>query len=353
MIRIALVGAGLIGREHVSLIAKHPLTQLAAVCDLTPDSKDFAQSLNVPHYNAWESMLDEVNPDGVIIALPNQLHEPVALACIKRNIACLIEKPIAESLPAAWRITLAAEKTGSPVLIGHQRRHSPDIRAAKKAIESGQLGPLIAVNGMTLFDKPDDYFQASWRTKAGGGVLLINLIHDIDVLRHLVGEIESIRAFTSSATRGFEVEDTASIAIRFENGTLGTFIISDAAVSPWAWEYSSGQALYHPSQPGPCLFITGRKAALSVSDMYLWRHRQENEYWQHPLIREYLEPEQSLTYVNQLEHFIAVIQRTASPLISARDGLHTLAATLAVARAGQEDRSVLVADLLAEARAHP
>ena len=87
--------------------------------------------------------------------------------------------------------------------------------------------------------------------------------------------------------------------------------------------------------------------------MYLWRHRQENEYWQHPLIREYLEPEQSLTYVNQLEHFIAVIQRTASPLISARDGLHTLAATLAVARAGQEDRSVLVADLLAEARAHP
>ena len=351
MTRLALVGAGLIGREHITLINDYPSAKLVAICDLTPESLSFAKDLGVAHYSVWDTMLDEIKPDGVIIALPNQMHEPVALACIHRNIACLIEKPIAESLPAAWRITIAAETTGSPVLVGHQRRHSPDIRAAKKAIETDKLGPLVAVNGMTLFDKPNDYFNATWRTKAGGGVLLINLIHDIDVLRHLVGEIESIRAFTSSKTRGFEVEDTASSAIRFENGTLGTFIISDAAVSPWAWEYTSGQALYHPTQPGACLFLAGRKAALSVSDMYMWRHAHEKEHWQHPLVREHLTPERSLTYVNQLEHFIAVAQRKAQPLISARDGMHTLAATLAVARAGLEDKSILVADLLAEAKA--
>jgi predicted dehydrogenase len=208
----------------------------------------------------------------------------------------------------------------------------------------------VAVNGMTLFDKPDDYFKAEWRTKAGGGVLLINLIHDIDALRYLVGEIESIRAFTSSSNRGFEVEDTASLAIRFENGTLGTFVISDSAVSPWAWEYTSGQALYHPSQPGACLFLAGRKGALSVSDLYMWRHAQPHEHWQHALVREHRAPERSLTYVNQLDHFIAVVQRKVAPLISARDGMHTLAATLAVSEAGRQDSSVLVADLLADAK---
>lgn len=347
--RIALCGAGLIGREHITLIEGHPGTTLAAICDPSPEAATLAQKLGVPHFTDFAPMLDAVKPDGAIVATPNQTHAPVALACIERGIACLVEKPVAESITSAKKIVAASEKSGVPVLVGHHRRHSPDIRAAKRAIEAGELGPLVAVNGMTLFDKPDEYFKAEWRTKAGAGVILINLIHDIDALRHLVGEIESIRAFTSSAIRGFEVADTASLAIRFENGVLGTFVISDAAVSPWAWEYTSGQALYHPKQPGPCLFLAGRKAALSVSDMYLWRHAEANQHWQHPLIRDYRPGDGSLTYVNQLEHFIKVIRREVQPLISARDGMATLAATLAVEKAAAEDRAVTLTEMLAGA----
>lgn len=346
MTRIALMGAGLIGREHVELIRSHPRAELAAICDPAPQAAEMARALGVPCYADRDAMLDEAKPDGVIVALPNQLHAPAALACIERRIPCLVEKPIAESIASAKLIVDASERSGVPVLVGHQRRHSPDIRAAKKSIEAGELGPLVAVNGMTLFDKPENYF-VDWRRKEGGGVLLINLIHDIDALRHLVGEIESIRAFTSNDVRGFEVADTASLAIRFENGVLGTFVISDAAVSPWAWEYTSGQALYHPSQPGACLFLAGRKGALSVSDMYLWRHAQEGDHWQHALVREHRAPERSLTYVNQLDHFLDVISGAAKPLIPARDGMMTLAATLAVDKAGRENRSVSIAEMIA------
>jgi predicted dehydrogenase len=201
---------------------------------------------------------------------------------------------------------------------------------------------------MTLFDKPDGYFDVEWRRSVGGGVLLINLIHDIDVLRHLVGEIDSVRAFTSNAHRGLAVEDTASIAIRFVNGALGTFVISDNAVSPWAWEYTSGQALYHPSEPGPYLFLSGRKGALSVSDLYLWRHAKESDHWQDRLVRESRSGDGSRTYVNQLDHFLAVVRRQAKPLVDARDGMATLAATLAVDRAAREDRTVTLAEMLAE-----
>lgn len=350
MTRIALMGAGLIGREHAELLASHSAAEIAAICDPSPEAAKLASRLSVPHFVDYDRMLDEAKPDGAIIALPNQLHAPAALACIARGIPSMIEKPIAESIASAARIVEASERSGVPVLVGHQRRHSPDIRSAKRAIDAGELGPLVAVNGMTLFDKPDDYFNTEWRRKLGGGVLLINLIHDIDVLRYLVGEIESIRAFTSSARRGFEVEDTASISIRFVNGVLGTFIISDGAVSPWAWEYTSGQALYHPTQPGPCLFLAGRKAALSVSDMYLWRHANENEHWQHSLVREHRPGGGSLTYVNQLDHFVDVIRGEAKPLITARDGMATLAVTLAVGVAAREDRTVALSEMLAEDR---
>lgn len=348
MTRIALLGAGLIGREHAELLSSHPEVEIAAVCDPSPEAASLAERLSVPHRTDYLAMLDEIRPDGAIVALPNQLHAPAAIACIERGVACLIEKPIAESVGAAAQICAAAERHNVPVLVGHQRRHSPDIRAAKQAIESGALGRLVGVNGMTMFDKPTEYFNMEWRRKVGGGVLLINLIHDIDVLRYLVGEIESIRAFTSNAQRGFEVEDTASISIRFVNGALGTFLISDNAVSPWAWEYTSGQALYHPAQPGPSLFLAGSKGALSVSDLYLWRHANEGEHWQHPLVREYRGAPGLPTYLAQLNHFLAVIRREEQPLISATDGRATLAATLAVARAAAEDRTVTLSEMLEE-----
>lgn len=350
MIRIALLGAGLIGREHAALMAAHSGVSLVAICDPSPEAAALAEQFSVPHRTDYVATLDEMRPDGAVIALPNRLHAPAALACIERGIACLVEKPIAESPAAATRIADAAARKGVPVLVGHQRRHSPDIRAAKRVIDAGELGEIVAVNGMTLFDKPAGYFNVEWRKRAGGGVLLINLIHDIDVLRHLVGEIESIRAFTSNARRGFEVEDTASIAIRFGNGALGTFLISDNAVSPWAWEYTSGQALYHPAEPGPYMFLAGRKAALSVSDMYLWRHVDRNGHWQHPLVREYRGAAGSPTYLKQLDHFLAVIRREEKPLITAQDGAATLAATLAVSRSAREDRTVTLAEMLEEGR---
>ncbi|WP_188518522.1 Gfo/Idh/MocA family protein [Alsobacter metallidurans] len=348
MTRLALVGAGLIGQEHATLIARHAGATLAAICDPAPTAVATADRLGVPLHADLAAMLDQCKPDGVIVASPNQMHRAAAIACIERGIPCLVEKPLADTVEAAFAIVQASEQSGVPVLVGHQRRHSPDIRAAKRTIDEGALGPLVAVSGMTLFDKPDRYF-VDWRKQAGGGVLLINLIHDIDVLRWLVGEIDSVQAFTSSAVRGFEVEDTASLAIRFRNGALGSFVISDAAVSPWAWEYTSGQALYHPTQPGAALFLAGRKGALSVSDLYLWRHADPDGDWQDPLVREHRPVERSLTYVNQLDHFLDVVKGAVAPLISARDGMMTLAATLAIARAGRENRAVAIAEMLADA----
>jgi predicted dehydrogenase len=346
LIRIALLGVGLIGREHATLIAAHPGAELVGIADTSPAAREYAVSLGVPFHVEYASLLDEVRPDGAVIALPNHLHVPAGLACIERNIPCLVEKPVAETIEAAQRLVTASEGRGVPVLVGHHRRHSPDIRHARRIVQSGQLGDLVAVNGMCWFDKPDDYFAAEWRRTQGGGPLLINLIHDIDTLRFICGEIESVRAFASNAVRKFAVEDTASVAIRFESGVLGTFSLSDAVASPWSWESTSAQALYFPHQPGAYLFFGGRTASLSVSDMYLWRHARPGGHWQDPFVREHTPLDTSRAYVNQLDQFLAVIARQAMPAVTARDGMLTLAATVAITVSAREDRTVPVRELV-------
>ncbi|WP_206114983.1 Gfo/Idh/MocA family protein [Rhizobium anhuiense] len=345
--KIVLMGAGLIGREHAALLRANPRVELVGVADVSEAAKAVSDEFGARFFTDIGAMLDRMRPDGAIIALPNALHVEAALACVERNIPCLVEKPIADSLDAAMRLVAAAEKTDVPVLIGHQRRHSPDIAKARQIVADGILGRLVAVNAMWMTDKPAAYFDAAWRREPGGGPLLINLIHDIDCLRFICGDIDEVMAFTSNAVRSFEVEDTASVSVRFAGGALGTLLMSDTAVSPFNWDTAAGQALYFPHQPENSYHLAGTKAALSIPCMDVWRHETEAGHWQHPLVRQHITLDGSRAYENQLNHFVDVIEGKAEPLISARDGAMTLATVLAIARAGRENRTVAVSEMLA------
>lgn len=338
--KIALLGAGLIGREHAALLSANRYTKLVAIADPAEAAKDLASEYSTRHYPDYEKMLDEMRPDGAIIALPNALHADAAIACVERGIPCLVEKPVADTLAAALRLVEAVERTGVPVLIGHQRRHSPDIAKARQLVQDGTLGRLVAVNAMWMAKKPHAYFDAAWRRQAGGGPLLINLIHDIDCLRFICGDMEEVLAFTSNEVRKFGVEDTASISVRFSSGALGTLMMSDTAVSPYNWDTAAGQALYFPHQPENAYFLSGTTGALAVPSMDLWRHEAEDGHWQHPLVKRHVTLDGSRAYNNQLSHFIDVITGKAAPLVSARDGMMTLATVLAITRSGNEGRPV-------------
>ncbi len=340
VLRLALMGGGLIGREHAALISAMPGADLAAIADPAPAAGLVASEFGARHYLDYQVMLDEVRPDGVIIALPNALHADAAIACIERGIPCLVEKPVADTLEAAMDLVAAAERADVPVLVGHQRRHSPDIAQAKQLVADGLLGRLVGVNAMWLADKPEAYFDTAWRRQTGGGPLLINLIHDIDCLRFICGDIEEVMAFTSNSARGFEVEDSASISLRFSSGAVGTVLMSDVAVSPYNWDTAAGQALYFPHQPENAYFFSGTKATLAVPSMDLWRHETEKGHWQDPLVRQHVTLDGSRAYVNQLAHFMDVIAGHTKPLVSARDGMMTLATVLAITRSGRERRPI-------------
>jgi predicted dehydrogenase len=341
------MGAGMIGREHARLVSQHAKTELVGIADPAPGGATLAKELGVAHFADYRAMLDTVKPDGAIVAVPNKLHVDAGLACVERGIVSLVEKPLADTLEGAKRLAAASETAGIAMLTGHHRRHSPDIREARRVVRSGAIGALTVVNGMWLADKPGAYFDATWRRESGGGPILINLIHDIDCLRFICGEIESVRAVVSNAARGFAIEDTAAVVLTFENGAIGTFVLSDSVVSPYNWERTSGQGAYFPHQPGDCYFFGGREGALAVPSMTLWRHQKKDEHWQHPLVSVHQSLDGSRTYANQMDHFVAVVRGEAKPVIDAREGMLTLAATLAVARSAREDRAVIIKHMIA------
>ncbi|MEL6573387.1 MAG: Gfo/Idh/MocA family oxidoreductase [Pseudomonadota bacterium] len=326
--KIAVFGAGLVGRRHVTEVAQQ--AELCAIVDPAEGAKALAAEHGVPWFAAPEACLAAMTPDGVIIATPNNLHADQALHCLEKQIPVLIEKPIAGTAADADRIVAASETTGVPVLIGHHRRHNPRISAAKKAIEDSMLGKIVAVNGQFWLYKPDDYFQESWRKQPGAGPLFINFIHDIDLLRYLCGEVVDIQAMRSNAQRGADVEDTAAVILRFKNGALGTFSLSDSVVAPWSWEMTSGENPVYPHHPETCYTIGGTHGALALPQLELWAHPDKRGWWER-INWQTLEFTHEDAFKLQLTHFLKVI-KGAPPLVSAAEGRASLQVVLEITR---------------------
>jgi predicted dehydrogenase len=350
--KIAVVGAGAIGRVHMRVIQAHPQCELSAVVDPTETAQNLCLSLNVSYFQSLDNLLSQSRPDGIILATPNALHVSQALQCLDAGVAVLVEKPIAHTVNDAQRlVNVIQSNAGSEVpkvLIGHHRAHSPIMAQAKAVIEAGRLGRLVSVMGSALFYKPDHYFtDAPWRIVQGGGPILINLIHEIHNLRMLCGDIVEVQAMSSNAVRGFEVEDTAAINFRFASGVLGTFLLSDTSASARSWEQTSQENKDYPTyDEEDCYVIAGTLGSLSIPTMRLKSYaRVEDRSWFKPFHTDTLELQRADPLMLQLQHFLEVIQGEAIPLVSARDGLQNLQVVEAIASAIKTQQAVkLVAD---------
>jgi predicted dehydrogenase len=337
-VRIAVVGAGLIGARHVEETRRNLSSQLSAIVDVSPAAAALASRLVVPLYGSVTELLKRDKPDGVILATPNHLHAQQAMECIKARVPVLVEKPLAHSEEEAQRLCDASEDSGVPVLVGHHRRHSPILRTAVEVVHSRVMGPIVGAMGSAAFYKPDSegYYDGpnAWRREAGGGPILINMIHEIDCLRALVGEIVAVQAIASNATRGFEVEDTAVINLRFHNGALGSFFLSDTGACPRSWEQTSREnAAFATHDDEDCYTIVGTHGSLAIPTMRLrYYDRETDRSWYRPFRTRRIPLERRDPIELQIEHFGQVIRQVAAPLVTARDGLQNVRVANAIAQ---------------------
>jgi len=334
--RIAVAGAGSIGLAHMGLARASVRCELTAVVDPSPAAQAHADAAGVPRYVSLTELLRKDRPDGVILATPNPLHLPQALECIAAGMPMLLEKPIATTVAEAQRVVDAAERAGAKILIGHHRAHSPIMAKAREVVASGVLGRLVAVMGSATFFKPDLYYtDAPWRREPGGGPILLNMIHEVHNLRMLCGEIVAVQAFASHAARGFAVEDTVAINLRFANGALGSFMLSDTAACARSWEQTSQENKAYPSYDDEdCYVIAGTDGSLSVPTMRLKTYaRLQDRSWWKPFTVGVVGMVRDDPLKRQLEHFGAVVRGEAEPLVSAADGLANLRVTEAITAA--------------------
>jgi predicted dehydrogenase len=343
-VRLASIGAGMIGHVHAEIASGMGECEYVALCDRDPSKAEMAERLGATYYGDFREMIEREALDGVMISLPNELHEPVGSACAERGLHIFMEKPIAATMEDAEKLIRSSRANHVQLLIGHHRRFNPMMVATRDMVRGGQLGEIVGINALWCMYKPNEYFEAGpWRKQKGGGPILINTIHEIDDLRFIYGEIGRVYAETSSKIRNFEVEDTVSVSLRFKDGTLASILMSDAAPSLWGYECTMGENPFFFHTEGNIYHLLGTKASLTFPGMLKVYYADPTKAgWQHPLTTEQLPIKSEDPYPDQLRHFCRVIRGEQTPRTSGEDAMRTLQVTLAVHESGLSHRPIEV-----------
>ena len=345
-VRLALFGAGGIGTRHLELAEQESECEIVAVADPLEAAAAAAERHRARFYRDYRELLARESLDGAIVATPNDRHAEVGIACAERRLPVLMEKPITDTVASGRVLLDAATDHGVALAVGHHRRFDPAVGIARQAIRSGRIGRLAAVECLWAMRKHDAYYDADWRrVRPGGGTVLINLIHDVDLLRHMCGEVARVYAEGGSELRGHEVEDTVAVTLRFASGAVGTIVASDAAPSPWGWELGTGENPLVPPTGRNCFRFVGTEGALALPRLELWRHGDGVPASWHEQIRSrtlVAGPRSALK--DQLRHFCGVVRGEHPPRVSGEDGLRTLRTTLAIIEAMDRGEPIVLQD---------
>ncbi|RKP58162.1 gfo/Idh/MocA family oxidoreductase [Cohnella endophytica] len=227
MIKTAVIGLGDISHIHIPAIQANPYARLVAVCDIDESLSNAVPGVNF--YTDLHAMLEQEDLDCVHICLPHYLHVPVAQACVAKGVHVFLEKPVALNTEEA--LTLAKLEQDHPevkICVCFQNRFNETFEKLREIVDSGQYGEVKGLKGLVAWHRPKSYYEAKpWRGKmelAGGGVMINQAVHTLDLMQLLGGRIESIRGTIDQLLDyGIEVEDTATARIMFENGATGLY----------------------------------------------------------------------------------------------------------------------------------
>jgi len=234
MLRFGIIGAGNIAQVHAQALQEIEGARLIALADPNPERcKSLAQGWNVTGFADYREMLRLPELDVVCICTPSGLHAPLGIAAAEAGKHVVVEKPIALTPQEADALIAACHRHHvllSPIA---QRRFEGPISLLREAILKGRLGRLVLGNAHIKFFRTQEYYASStWRgtwKMDGGGALMNQSIHTIDLLRWFMGPVESVFGYTSTLAHNIEVEDTATAVLRFRSGALGNIEGTTAA----------------------------------------------------------------------------------------------------------------------------
>ena len=233
-VNVGIVGVGNIGSAHTKCIYDGEIDglKLTALCDINPKKEEYCK-INYPDvsfFGGYEEMVNSGKIDAVIIATPHKFHAEMAIKALNAGLHVLVEKPVDVTVTKAKKLNAVAKKSGKVFAIMFNQRTNPLFVKAREIVKSGELGEIKRTNWIiTNWYRNQKYYDsAAWRATwsgEGGGVLINQAPHNLDLWQWICGMPDEITAFCDVAKyHNIEVEDDVTIFARYKNGATGTFI---------------------------------------------------------------------------------------------------------------------------------
>ncbi len=324
-LKVAVIGVGMMGRNHARVYADMPGVELVGVADAQAETaQSAARQFGGQAYTDYLRLLEEQRPDAITIAVPTVDHLNVALDAIERGIHVLIEKPIAHSVEQGRRIIEAAKQADIQLMIGHIERFNPAVINLKERLAAGELGRVFQIDA-----RRQGPFPARIRDV---GVVIDLAVHDVDVIRYISGaEVTRLTAETENRIHS-TYEDLVVALLRLDDGSVGTLNIN------WLTPTKIRE-----------LFVTGERGMFRVDyltqDLYFYENAIAlSPQWdtlnvlrgvsEGRMIRHVVAKKEPLRA--ELEAFLAAVRGEAPVPITGHDGLKALALAQAIVKAGQD-----------------
>ncbi len=229
-IRAAVIGCGDVSAVHFDAVAKLDGATLVGVCDSDPQRLAAAvAAYGVPGFADHQGLIDAVAPDVVHICTPHNQHAAVAADCLERGVNVIVEKPLAHTLAEGRRLVEAASAATARIAVCFQNRYNATAQAMHALLSSGELGAIVGASATVMWQREAEYYRSRpWRgtwAGGGGGLMMNQAVHTVDLLQWLVGDVVSVSGNASTRFLGgtIEVEDTAEFVAEHANGARSAF----------------------------------------------------------------------------------------------------------------------------------
>lgn len=249
--RAGVIGCGDVSSVHFEALSKLDGADLVAVCDTDPGRLAAATAaFGVPGFTDHLSLIADLQPDVVHICTPHDQHASLAADCLERGVNVIVEKPLAHTLAEGRRLAEAAEKSTAKIAVCFQNRYNATSQAMHKLLASGELGAVVGASATVMWQRSGDYYRnRPWRgtwAGGGGGLMMNQAIHTVDLLQWLVGDVVSVSGNASTRFLGetIEVEDTAEFVAVHANGARSAFYatLANAVNAPVTLDIVTEQA---------------------------------------------------------------------------------------------------------------
>jgi predicted dehydrogenase len=349
----AIVGPGKVAHTHAQALATLPQSTFVAVCGRNAErTAAFASQYGVRPYTNLEEMVHDSAVEAVILCTPHPLHAEQACIAAEAGVHVLVEKPLATTVADCDRMIAASQRTGIQLGVISQRRLYPPVQRLRAAIDAGKIGdPILGTVTVLGWRSAEYYAMDAWRgtwAGEGGGVLVNQAVHQLDLFQWLMGPVEQIFGSWANFNHpSIEVEDTAVAALRFRSGALGTIVVSNAQ-NPGLYgnihiHGRNGASVGVQTESGS-MFIAGVTSAVDPPINDVWTIPGEEtllSQWQAE-DRAIAASIDTMAYYHQLqiEDFLNAILERRPPLVPGGEGRKAVAVFEAIYRSQQAQQPI-------------